>query len=107
MNNLVQIITTAPSQSQARRIADVLLKQGLAACVQIAGPINSRYWWNGKIEKAIEWYCVIKSTRSQYKRIEKAIRNVHSYTVPEIICLPIIESNPDYTKWVQEETKKK
>jgi periplasmic divalent cation tolerance protein len=106
-DELVQVVTTTPTKAEAQRIGEALLKERLAACVQVAGPIISTFWWKGKITQAKEWYCVIKSTHAKFKRIEKAIRAIHSYAVPEILCFPVIESSSSYARWLKKETRHK
>jgi periplasmic divalent cation tolerance protein len=101
----IQIITAAERREDAERIAAVLLEKRLAACVQVLGPMTSRYWWKGKIEAAEEWLCQIKSRASLYDDVEREIRAVHPYTVPEILAFPVQRGNPDYLSWLDEETK--
>ncbi len=102
----IQVSTTVAKRSDAERIAKILSKQKLSACTQIIGPITSIYRWKGKIEKSKEWLCIVKTGRSQYKTIEKAIKSIHPYELPEIIATPIIEGNREYLGWVQKEIKK-
>jgi periplasmic divalent cation tolerance protein len=96
-----QIFTTTGSKKEAEKIADVLVKTGLSACVQILGPVNSVYEWKGKIKNGKEWLCIIKSISSKFGEIEKKIKSVHSYELPEIIALPIEKGNAKYLKWLQ------
>ena len=103
MTDYIQILTTAPTKEAAQSIAEALLHEKLAACVQIAGPIESRYWWQGKLETAQEWQCVAKSRLNLYARLEEAIRRVHPYDVPEILVSRIETGNAAYLDWLQEE----
>jgi periplasmic divalent cation tolerance protein len=102
MPDAIQIITTTPDKELAQRIARALVEQRLAACVQIAGPVESIYRWQGQIESASEWQCWIKTTTARYPDVERTIRELHSYTVPEILATPITAGNPDYLKWLAE-----
>jgi periplasmic divalent cation tolerance protein len=102
----IQIITTVEKRSDAEKMAEHLLERRLAACVQIMGPISSHYRWKGKIEKAEEWLCFIKSKKSIYHKIEKAIIKLHPYEIPEIIALPIITGSKKYLKWLNKEIGK-
>ena len=102
MTDAIQIVTTAPDKDLAQRIAHALVEQRLAACVQIAGPVESVYRWQGQIESATEWQCWIKTTAERYADVERTIRQMHSYTVPEILATPITAGNPDYLKWLAE-----
>ncbi|MGD0335484.1 MAG: divalent-cation tolerance protein CutA [Candidatus Omnitrophota bacterium] len=96
------ILVTVPSKAEARRIARGLLKEKLAACVNIIGRVDSLFWWKGKIEQAAESLLIIKSRRSKAKKIIQAVKSMHSYEVPEIICLPIVEGHKPYLRWIDE-----
>jgi periplasmic divalent cation tolerance protein len=102
---LVQIVTTTSSAEEARRIATALVERRLAACVQIVGPVESVYRWQGKIETANEWQCLIKTRQSKYSAVEAAIRELHSYDVPEILAFPISDASPAYRQWLIDETQ--
>ncbi len=94
------ILTTVDSQDAAERIADEVLKNRLAACVQVIGPIRSKYWWKGSIESSEEYLILIKSRKNLYKEVEDLIREIHPYEIPEIIALPVEEGLEDYLKWM-------
>jgi len=100
MTNLIQVHTTAGSVDEAANIANKLLEAKLAACVQIHGPIRSRYWWQGKLEESEEWVCTAKTPSDRYKRLEAAIREVHSYEEPEILATKIEFGSAGYVEWV-------
>jgi periplasmic divalent cation tolerance protein len=100
MSEFLQITTTTDSKELAMQIAEKLVGKKIAACVQVSGPITSIYEWKGKIENAEEWYCVIKTRKNLYQKVEEAIKALHPYEVPEIIALPILEGNKDYLDWV-------
>jgi periplasmic divalent cation tolerance protein len=102
MTDCVQVLTTAGSEEESRRIAEVLVERRLAACVQVAGPVVSRYRWQGEIEVGREWQCLVKTTRSAYAAVEAAIHEVHSYDEPEIIATPIVAGSPGYLAWIEE-----
>ncbi|APZ93750.1 divalent-cation tolerance protein CutA [Fuerstiella marisgermanici] len=104
MTNLIQVHTTASSEEEAGRIADALLAQELAACVQISGPIKSRYRWQGQLEQATEWMCVAKTRADLFDAVESAIRDVHSYDQPEILATAIVAGAQGYLDWVNEVT---
>jgi periplasmic divalent cation tolerance protein len=99
----VQVLTTAGSEEEAGRIASVLVERRLAACVQVVGPIASRYRWQGAIEEAREWQCLAKTTRAAYEAVEAAIRDAHSYDEPEIIATPIVAGSAGYLAWIDAE----
>jgi periplasmic divalent cation tolerance protein len=104
MTAALHIITTAPTKELAARIAQALVEGGLAACVQIAGPVESIYRWQGKVETAAEWQCWIKTSVERFPEVEQTIRRLHEYTVPEIIAMPIVAGGEDYLKWLADET---
>ena len=95
-------MTTAGSEEEAGRIASLLVERRLAACVQVVGPITSRYRWRGEVEEEREWQCLAKTTRAAYEAAEAAIREVHSYDEPEIIATPIVAVSPGYLAWIDE-----
>ncbi|HOD36835.1 MAG TPA: divalent-cation tolerance protein CutA [Syntrophales bacterium] len=101
----LQVVTTTSGKADAERIAGALLKERLAACVQIAGPVTSLYWWKGSLEASEEWLCFIKTGADQYAALEKAIRKVHPYEVPEIVALPITAGSRDYLEWLRGELR--
>ena len=102
MTDCVQVLTTAGSEEEAGLIAGVLVERRLAACVQVVGPVVSRYRWQGEIEEAQEWQCLVKTTRAAYEAVEAAIREVHSYDEPEIIATPIVAGSAGYLAWIEE-----
>ena len=104
MSEYLQVSTTAASEEEARRIAAALLERRLAACVQVVGPIESRYWWEGKIEEASEWLCLIKTAAARYEEVEATIGELHSYEEPEVIATPIAAGGAGYLEWVRRTT---
>ncbi len=104
MGDFIQVTTTTSSKDEAEKIARSLLGKRLAACVQVVGPIESHYWWKGKIEQSGEWLCIIKTLRGKYSAVESDIRANHSYEVPEIVACPIEGGSGPYLKWLRDET---
>jgi periplasmic divalent cation tolerance protein len=102
MTDCVQVLTTAGSEEEAGVIAELLVQRRLAACVQVVGPITSRYRWQGEIEEAREWQCLAKTTAGAYAAVEAAIREVHSYDEPEIVATPIVAGAAGYLAWIDE-----
>lgn len=100
MTEYLQVLTTVDTREGASAIARKLLEMKLAACVQVAGPVTSSYWWNGAIESAEEWYCLIKTAANKYEEVEKTIRTLHPYEEPEIVALPIAAGSKTYLEWV-------
>ena len=105
MTDKVVILVTAASKKECRTIARHLVKNKLAACVNIAPQIESIYRWEGKIADETEFQLFIKSTRELFPEIKAAISKLHSYRTPEIICLPIIEGSRNYLQWVGDSVK--
>ena len=100
----IQVTTTTAERREADALAESLLKQRLAACVQIGGPIDSSYWWNGRIESSREFTLTIKTRRDLFPRLEAAILALHSYEQPEILAIAAVEVTPGYAKWLEEQT---
>ena len=106
MVEYVQVITVAGSREEAEKISQTVVEKRLAGCAQVLGPITSTYWWKGKIDKAEEWLCLIKSRSDLYEKLESTIRQVHSYEVPEILAMPIANGSRSYLDWLESELKK-
>jgi len=107
MSEVVQVVTTLPTQDGAEKIACNVVTQRLAASAQVSGPVTSYYWWEDKLEQTQEWVCRMKTRRALYGRLEDAIRSLHPYEVPEILALPVVDGNPDYLRWISDETEGK
>jgi periplasmic divalent cation tolerance protein len=105
MNQYIQVLTTTEKMEDAEKIAQALVEKRLAACVQIAGPIASIYRWRGKIERAQEFQCWIKTRVGLFPKVEAAIRQLHSYEVPEILAVPILAGGKDYLAWLDGSTE--
>jgi periplasmic divalent cation tolerance protein len=101
MPEIIQIVTTTDRKELAERIGQTLVHRRLAACTQIVGPILSIYRWQGEIESAAEWQCWIKTSRERYMAVEHAIRELHTYAVPEILAIPVVAGNPVYLQWLE------
>jgi periplasmic divalent cation tolerance protein len=107
MGEYLQVLTTAGSEEEAGRIASLLVERRLAACVQVLGPITSRYRWQGAIEEAREWQCLAKTTAAAYEAVEAAIREAHSYEEPEIIATEIVAGAAGYLAWIEDEVSER
>jgi len=103
MNDILQVYTTVPSQEQANDLARRLIEGRHAACVQVLGPLQSTYRWQGQVEQAQEWLLAAKTTAEAYPALEEAIRQSHPYAVPEILAAPVTAGNPAYLAWVRQE----
>jgi len=96
------VLTTACSVDEARRIAEALVDRRLAACVNIVPRVVSIYRWKGKVEEAEEWLLWIKTTAAAYGRVRDTIREMHSYELPECMCLVAEDGCEKYLRWVEE-----
>ena len=96
------ILTTAGSEAEAHKIAQALVERRLAACVNIVGPIESVYRWKGAVESAPEHLLVIKTTAAAFPRVRDAIRELHSYELPECVMLQIENGSEEYLRWIAE-----
>jgi periplasmic divalent cation tolerance protein len=102
MTDYIQVLTAVESEDEAERISAALVERRLAACVQVVGPISSRYRWQGKVEQAQEWLCLAKAEASAYPELEAAIRELHTYDEPEIVATPIVAGSEGYLEWISE-----
>lgn len=97
--------STCKDRRQANRIARALVREKLAACVNVVPGIASIYRWEGKVEEGREVLLLIKSRSSLSKRLAARVKELHSYSVPEVVTIPIASGNPDYLRWVRESTR--
>lgn len=98
----IVVLITASSAEEAQKIAAALLERKKAACVNIISGLDSRFWWHGKLDSAQECLLIVKSSARLLPDIIALVRATHSYTVPEVIALPITGGNPDYLNWIDE-----
>ncbi len=94
------ILSTCPDTEVAERIADTLVDQKLAACVNLVPGLRSVYRWKGQRERAEEVLLIIKSRTQDYSAVEKALRALHPYELPEIIAVPVSAGLPAYLAWL-------
>ncbi len=102
MNNALVVMMTAANRDEARSIARRLVEERLAACCTIAAEVESVYRWEGKVEEATETMVMIKTDREHFPELERRIRQLHSYDVPEIIALPVVAGSEAYLRWIGE-----
>jgi len=100
----IEVRTAAGSREDAEKIARRLVDERLAACVQISGPVSSRYHWKGSIETSEEWVCTAKTRRDLYRRVEEAILQLHPYETPEITATEITAGSRAFLAWIAAET---
>jgi periplasmic divalent cation tolerance protein len=99
-NTYVIVMVTTASKQEAESIAQRLLKERLIACANIIGPFSSLFYWSGKIEKAEEYLIFMKSRKDLFEKLAETVKALHSYEVPEIIVLPIVEGSKAYLDWL-------
>ena len=99
------VITNLPDRAAAERLAERLVGERLAACVNLLAPCRSVYRWKGAVQHDEEHPLLIKTTAERYPALERAIREGHPYELPEIIAVPIERGLPAYLDWVRDETK--
>ncbi|MBS0423327.1 MAG: divalent-cation tolerance protein CutA [Proteobacteria bacterium] len=100
----VLIISNFPDEKSAMQLAQALIRQRLAACVNVLSPCTSVYRWQGEIESAEEIPVLIKTQRQHYDRVEQLIKIMHPYELPEVIMVPITGGLPAYLLWLAAET---
>lgn len=96
------ILVSAADKEEARKIAKALIKNKLAACVNISGKVESLFWWQGKVDKVNEYLLIIKSNKAMIPKVVKLVKSMHSYQVPEIISLPVTSGLKKYLRWIDE-----
>ena len=104
MTNARIVLTTAGSQEEARKIAHALVERRLAACVNIVPHLESIYRWQGKIETAEEWLLLIKTQAELFDRVRNAVKELHSYDLPECLMLEVAAGSPEYLEWIAKNT---
>jgi periplasmic divalent cation tolerance protein len=99
------VLSTAGSEGEAQKLARHLVEQHLAACVNIIPQIESIYRWQGKVESSQEWLLLIKTTAEKFPAVRDAIRELHSYELPECVALTIEDGSPDYLRWLADSVR--
>ncbi|MCX8031186.1 MAG: divalent-cation tolerance protein CutA [Thermodesulfovibrionales bacterium] len=100
----IVVYITVPNEKEAVAIAKTLVSEKLAGCVNIIKDIRSIYHWQGKIEDDPECLLILKTRKGLFDILKKRVKEIHTYSVPEIIALPIIMGSEDYLNWLQEVT---
>lgn len=102
---MLLVLTNLPDRAAAERLADALVAQKLAACVNILAPCRSIYRWKEAVQHDEEHPMLVKTTAERYAALEAAIRAAHPYELPEIVAVPIVRGLPAYLQWVESETR--
>jgi periplasmic divalent cation tolerance protein len=103
MTDKIVVFSTCGSVEEAERLARLLVEEKLAACVNVIAPVRSFYRWKGVVENGEECLLVIKTSRALFGRIQTSLEGVHSYEVPELIALPVVDGSPNYLSWMDGE----
>ncbi|MGC8764454.1 MAG: divalent-cation tolerance protein CutA [Brevinematia bacterium] len=103
-SKFVVVVTTTDTKKESEKLVDSVLEERLAACAQVF-EIESHYWWKGKLEKAMEYRIDFKTKSKLARKLMERIKALHSYEVPELIVLPIIDGEKNYLEWIEKETK--
>ncbi|MBI5518513.1 MAG: divalent-cation tolerance protein CutA [Desulfovibrio sp.] len=98
------VYVTAPSMAEAERLARLAVEGRLAACANILPGMRSLYWWRGKLENADEVVLILKTTEELVEPLTQALTRAHSYECPCVVALPIASGNPDFLRWIADET---
>jgi periplasmic divalent cation tolerance protein len=106
MTDVVLVLTTVSSEDEGEKIARALVGEGLAACVNVLGPMTSIYRWKEQVERETERQVVIKTTRARLPGVQVRIGELHSYELPELLVLPVVDGSPGYLDWVSQETRR-
>ncbi|HRY29892.1 MAG TPA: divalent-cation tolerance protein CutA [Elusimicrobiota bacterium] len=100
MDRFIVVLITASSSAESARLSKALVKERLAACVNIVPGLRSVYRWKGRIESSAERLLIAKTRRSKLPQLIRRVRQLHSYSVPEIIALPMLAGHADYLRWI-------
>jgi periplasmic divalent cation tolerance protein len=103
MTDKIVVFSTCGSEEEAVRIATHLVDAHIAACVNLIPKVRSIYRWEGKVEDSAEWLLLIKTSRERFAALQTALEAAHSYEVPEVIAVPIIDGSQDYLAWLETE----
>ena len=103
MTEFAVVIISASSENESEEIISTLLNKRLIACANLSSKITSSYWWKGSIEKADEFIITAKTRLSLVGKITEEVKIIHSYEVPEIIALPVLDGSRDYLEWLNDE----
>jgi periplasmic divalent cation tolerance protein len=101
MTDKIVVLSTCGSEDEAEQLARLLIDRRLAACVNIVPRVRSVYRWNGAVESAEEWLLLIKSSRPLFEQLRAALEGAHSYEVPEVLALSVVDGAAPYLDWLR------
>jgi len=100
MTDKIVVLSTCANEDEAERLGRLLLEQRLAACVSVVPGLRSFYHWKGAIESATECLLLVKTSREQFPGVSGALRKAHSYELPEVLALPVLDGSEEYLEWM-------
>lgn len=103
MTEKIVVLSTCASEEEARSIAAKLIEEKQAACVNILPSVRSIYRWQGKVEDSTECLMIIKTDRAHFASLRTVLESVHSYELPEVLALPVVDGSPNYLAWLDRE----
>lgn len=101
MTRALVVFVTCPNRRQAQRLAETVVRRRLAACVNILPDVDSRFWWQGRVDRACETLLMMKTTVKGFEPLRRVVSDLHPYDVPEIIAIPIQRAHQPYLRWIQ------
>jgi len=106
MTDKIVVLSTCGSVEEAEKLARTMLEQRLAACVSVVPKVTSYYRWQGNLEAAQEYLLIMKSSREQFPSLLEALEKAHSYQVPEVIALQVVDGSRNYLNWLAGELER-
>lgn len=100
MGQELLVLITFPSREEALATAQTLVDEKLAACINLTGPVSSIYRWQDQVESAPEWLALVKTNRASFDALTQRVKDLHSYSVPEIIGLELAAIESEYSRWL-------
>lgn len=105
MTEKIVVLSTCGSEEEAVRIAKRLVDEHLAACVNLIPRIRSIYRWQDKVEDSTEWLLIVKTSRARFPALRTVLEAAHSYELPEVLALPVVDGSPNYLDWLDSELR--
>ena len=105
MTDKIVVFSACDTSAEARKLARHLVETRVAACVNVIPGAYSVFHWEGKVQEAAEWLLLIKTTRDRLEPLKSELRKIHSYTVPEVVAVPIVDGSDEYLEWVDREVR--
>ncbi len=105
MTDKIVVLSACDTSAEARKLARHLVETRVAACVNVIPGAYSVFHWEGKVKESSEWMLIIKTTRPRLESLKSELRKIHSYTVPEVVAVPVIDGSDDYLQWLDREVR--